>query len=273
MARGNPLVQINPDEERFNYQRFVDNLGNSLFDLENIQRRSSLYPNNDNIYGTGEYSSARHRSASARASDKIANLFNIVNPLMPQPVSEFLGDTGAFIGGLGVEGVGSLKDYAMSGFKDRNYLDAAMADIKDNYIGTYGTGYGEPTRNIVDQAFYDNGYILKNNNIFNARQLDFEPVELGLPRIQNPHPVPSSRNVEVIGLGISPNEVNQPGNPQINLPIPPTPPAFVPPQPTSVSVVSSGPPRRSSRMGRTTRPAVGTSRNYGVTGKRIVGGR
>lgn len=273
MARGNPLVQINPDEERFNYQRFVDNLGNNLFDLEGIKRRSSLYPNNDNMYGTGEYSSARHRSASARASDKIANLFNIVNPFMPQPVREFVGDTGAFIGGLGVEGMGSLKDYAMSGFKDRNYLDAAVADIKDNYIGTYGTGYGEPTRNIVDQAFYDNGYILPNNNIFNARQLDFDPVEIGLPRINNPHPVaqpvggvtvspppPRVAGPQNFNSGLDP--VNQPSNYE-----------YTKPQPTSVSVVSSGPPRRSSKIGRTTRPAVGTSRNYGVTGRRVVGGR
>jgi hypothetical protein len=269
MARGNPLVTINPDEERFNYQRFVNNLGNSLFDLEGIKRRSSLYPNNDNAYGTGEYSSARHRSASARASDKIANLFNIVNPFMPQPVREFVGDTGAFIGGLGVEGMGSLKDYAMSGFKDRNYLDAAVADIKDNYIGTYGTGYGEPTRNIVDQAFYDNGYILPNNNIFNARQLDFQPTNMGLPNIQNPHP----RAIDIPEYGQQTNDdprrIEQIIQSTEPVPVPvPTP--YVPPQPTSISTVSSGPPRRSSRGGRT-RP--GASRNYGVTGRRVVGGR
>ena len=113
---------------------------------------------------------------------------------------------------------------------------------------------------------------MPNNNIFNARQLDFEPVELGLPRINNPHPVaepvtvspppppPRVAGPQNFNSGLDP--VNQPSNYE-----------YTKPQPTSVSVVSSGPPRRSSKIGRTTRPAVGTSRNYGVTGRRVVGGR
>jgi hypothetical protein len=152
------------------YQSIINNLGNSIFDLDNIAQYSSNFPedwrtNPIGSYGVGMQSDARHQAASARASDKFNDMLNF--SLVPRPLQGLLSDSVSFAGGVGVEGVGSFKDWIMSGFKDKNYLEAAKQDIISDWKGTFGTPYGTPTRDIMNNVYNSNGY-----NIFNKGTID-----------------------------------------------------------------------------------------------------
>ena len=155
------------------YQEMINNLGNSIFDLDTISQYSSNFPddwdtNPIGSYGVGMQSDARHQASSARASDKFNDMLNF--SLVPRPVQGLLSDSLSFAGGLGIEGVGSFKDWIMSGFKDKNYLEAAKQDVMSNWKGTFGTPYGTPTKDIMNDVYNSNGYLLNNaRNIFNNK--------------------------------------------------------------------------------------------------------
>ena len=169
------------------YQEMINNLGNSIFDLDTISQYSSNFPddwdtNPIGSYGVGMQSDARHQASSARASDKFNDMLNF--SFVPRPVQGLLSDSLSFAGGLGIEGVGSFKDWIMSGFKDKNYLEAAKQDVMSNWKGTFGTPYGTPTKDIMNDVYNSNGYMLNTTpNIFNQGSLNAQnrvPVPQGL---------------------------------------------------------------------------------------------
>jgi hypothetical protein len=169
------------------YQSIINSLGNSIFDLDNIAQYSSNFPddwdtNPIGSYGVGMQSDARHQAASARASDKFNDMLNF--SLIPRPVQGLLSDSLSFAGGVGIEGVGSFKDWIMSGFKDKNYLEAAKQDIISDWKGTFGTPYGTPTKDIMNNVYNSNGYMLNTTpNIFNQGSLNAQnrvPIPQGL---------------------------------------------------------------------------------------------
>ena len=154
-------------------------LGNSLFDLDEITRIAAQYPSDPQTnpigtYGVGVQSDAKHQAASARASDMFYDLLKW-NPIIPKAVRGPIADTLSFAGGVGVEGVGSLFDYVKSGFKDKNYLTAAKEDIVSDWKGTFGTDYGTSTANIMNNVYKENNYAPKiNSNIFNQGTIEAE---------------------------------------------------------------------------------------------------
>ena len=154
-------------------------LGNSLFDLDEITRIAAQYPSDPQTnpigtYGVGVQSDAKHHAASARASDMFYDLLKW-NPIIPKAVRGPIADTLSFAGGVGVEGVGSLFDYVKSGFKDKNYLTAAKEDIISDWKGTFGTDYGVSTADIMNNVYKENNYTPKSNlNIFNSN-MQVEP--------------------------------------------------------------------------------------------------
>jgi hypothetical protein len=154
-------------------------LGNSLFDLDEITRIAAQYPSDPQTnpigtYGVGVQSDAKHQAASARASDMFYDILKW-NPIIPKVVRNTMADTLSFAGGTGVEGIGSLFDYVKSGFKDKNYLTAAKEDMASNWKGTFGTDYGTSTADIMNNVYKQNNYAPKSNlNIFNSN-MEVEP--------------------------------------------------------------------------------------------------
>tara|TARA_R100001530_G_scaffold51832_1_gene38390 strand:+ start:25 stop:756 length:732 start_codon:yes stop_codon:yes gene_type:complete len=154
-------------------------LGNSLFDLDEITRIAAQYPSDPQTnpigtYGVGVQSDAKHQAASARASDMFYDMLGATQ-LIPRVIRNPIADTLSFAGGVGVEGIGSLLDYAKSGFKDKNYLTAAKEDIISDWKGTFGTDYGTSTADIMNNVYKENNYTPKSNlNIFNSN-MQVEP--------------------------------------------------------------------------------------------------
>ena len=159
------------------YQQMIDNLGNSFFDTNTIMNMESNFPSDPNTnpigtYGVGMNSDARHQAASARASDKFKDALNFM-PWIPSALRGPIADTVSLAGGAGNELVGSLFDWAKSGFQDPHYLTAAKEDMVSNFKGTFGTKYGVPTNEIMEKVYAENGYLLnKTPNIFNQGTLD-----------------------------------------------------------------------------------------------------
>ena len=142
------------DEQIPYFQNFVPSISNAV-GLDNIRNTINnqkgqfvnagmAYPTDD-VYGTGIPSSARHQAASAAASDFVGKNLNYY---LPGKISSFLGDTASFASGLGAEVMpsGSLWNFVTGGF-DTDYLKAGIADIKDNWTGSFGT---EPSTSIDD---------------------------------------------------------------------------------------------------------------------------
>ena len=159
------------------YQQMIDNLGNSFFDTNTIMNMESNFPSDPNTnpigtYGVGMNSDARHQAASARASDKFKDALNFM-PWIRSALRGPIADTVSLAGGAGNELVGSLFDWAKSGFQDPHYLTAAKEDMVSNFKGTFGTKYGVPTNEIMEKVYAENGYLLnKTPNIFNQGTLD-----------------------------------------------------------------------------------------------------
>ena len=238
----------------FDYQQSVNNLRDSIFDTDTIAKIASQYPSDPQTnpigtYGVGVQSDAKHQAASARASDKFNDMLNFTP--IPRPIHGLLSDSISLAGGAGVEAIGSLKDYAMSGFKDKNYLTAAKEDMISDWKGTFGTDYGTSTADIMNNVYKQNNYAPKpNSNIFNSN--------MQLNPTANPQ-----------GPAGFTQPITQPVTQPVTQPITqPTTPAYQPPvQPTvqrRVNNVSPG-------WGNSRR--AGTSKNYGVTGRRVTGGR
>ena len=165
-------------------------LGNNIFDLDNISSIASQYPEDVNTnpigsYGVGVQSDAKHRAASARASDAFYDMMGYT-PLrfLPKSFKEPIADTYSLAGGTGVELIGSLFDYAKSGFKDKNYLTAAKEDLVSDYKGSFGTPYGTSTADIMNNVYKENNYNTKYDNIFNAGTIDVEDYSTTQQRVQ-----------------------------------------------------------------------------------------
>jgi len=157
------------------YQQMVDSLGNNLFDLDNILKIQGQYPadpqtNPIGTYGVGVQSDAKHQAASARASDKFKDMMKY--SFIPKQYQGFLADSFSLMGGAGVEALGSFGKYALSGFKDKNYLTAAKEDMISDFKGTFGTDYGTSTADIMDKVYKENNYNTKYDNIFNQGTID-----------------------------------------------------------------------------------------------------
>ena len=157
------------------YQQMVDSLGNNLFDLDSILKIQGQYPadpqtNPIGTYGVGVQSDAKHQAASARASDKFKDMMKY--SFIPKQYQGFLADSFSLMGGAGVEALGSFGKYALSGFKDKNYLTAAKEDMISDFKGTFGTDYGTSTADIMDKVYKENNYNTKYDNIFNQGTID-----------------------------------------------------------------------------------------------------
>jgi hypothetical protein len=153
-------------------------LGGNLFGIDEIAKIASQYPEDVNTnpigsYGVGVQSDAKHRAASARASDMFYDMLGYT-PLrgLPESFKEPMADTMSLVGGGAVELGGSLFDWAKSGFKDNNYLTAAKEDIISDYKGSFGTPYGTSISDVMDNVYKENNYTTKYDNIFNQGTID-----------------------------------------------------------------------------------------------------
>ena len=262
------------------WQSKMYQLGNSLFDLDEITQIAAQYPSDPQTnpigtYGVGVQSDAKHQAASARASDMFYDMLKW-NPIIPKVVRNPIADTLSFAGGVGVEGVGSFKDYVMSGFKDKNYLTAAKEDIISDWKGTYGTDYGASTADIMNNVYKQNNYAPKaNSNIFNSN-MQVEPTYRDTSR--------NSYLLDNVQPAVQPITTTEPTIFEPTTPVTQPPAATTwtpPPTPTQRNVTKFSPTRstaiKGGRGGRGNvggnRMKAGTSKNYGVTGRRVTGGR
>ena len=165
-------------------------MGSNLFGLDEISKIASQYPEDVNTnpigsYGVGVQSDAKHQAASARASDMFYDMMGYTPfRFLPKSFKEPLADTCSLAGGTGVELIGSLFDYAKSGFKDKNYLTAAKEDLVSDYKGSFGTPYGTSTSDVMNNVYKENNYNTKYDNLFNSSNMNVEDYSTTQQRVQ-----------------------------------------------------------------------------------------
>ena len=276
MARGNPLVtpSIFDEESNISLGSLYKNTKNKIVDQATKRKEIDAYMNErgryfsdagvyvpefgEDQYGAGVGSSARHQAAAASTSDYLANLLDYT-PF--RPISGFMGDVGSFGAGALQEVKGSLFDYGKSiadGNIDNNYLGAFAQDMKDNFVGSFltprYTGYMDVVDKVykrptaIAEAMIANGPTAKqiNDSLAMDSQLmqqtvgDFSKPTAVTPTTPPPPPTPTQRNVTKFS-------------------------------PTRSTAIKGGRGGRGNVGGNSMK--AGSSRNYGVTGRRVVGGR
>lgn len=268
MARGNPLVapSIFDEELGINLGNLYKSTKSKILDQATKRKEIDAYMDErgryfsdagvyvpefgEDQYGAGVGSSARHQAAAASTSDYLANLLDYT-PL--RPVSGFMGDVGSFGAGALQELKGSLFDYGKSiadGNVDNNYLGAFAQDMKDNFVGSFLTPRYTGYMDVIDKVYE-------------------RPTAIAEAMIASG---PTAKQVND-SLAMDSQLMNQTKgdfSKSFEMP-PPRPPTVSKFSPTRSTAIKGGRGGRGN-VGRNSTKA-GSSRNYGVTGRRIVGGR
>ena len=122
-------------------------LGGVMQGLVNQPELTSL----ENQYGAGAAgnpSIARHASAASNVSDNIANFLKARSSPTPGPISEFVGDVGAW-------GLGAFRELegAYRSLKGEAPWSDTWEDIKANTLGSFGTPYGKTSKDIYADVY------------------------------------------------------------------------------------------------------------------------
>jgi len=142
---------VNDATDRYSNRDYINSITDSF-------KQTGVYPGEyeDNAYGEGRESTARHVAAASNTSDYVADLIGKVPFLNTTKYPSLIGDVASFGAGTIGEVKGSLFDFGKSvadGNMDTNYLSAFGQDMKDNFVGTFLTERNADPKELIDKAF------------------------------------------------------------------------------------------------------------------------
>ena len=142
---------VNDATDRYTNRDYIKSLTDSF-------KKTGVYAGEyeDNIYGQGLESSARHIAAASNTSDYVADLISKIPGLNKRNYPSFIGDVASFGAGTIGEVKGSLFDFGKSvadGNMDTNYLSAFGQDMKDNFVGSFLTERNADSEELIDKTF------------------------------------------------------------------------------------------------------------------------
>jgi len=231
---------VNDATDRYSNRDYINSITDSF-------KQTGVYPGEykDNLYGEGRESTARHVAAASNTSDYVADLIGKVPFLNKTKYPSLIGDVASFGAGTIGEVKGSLFDFGKSvadGNMDTNYLSAFGQDMKDNFVGTFLTKRNADPKELIDKAF-ERPSLVEQEIIKTDKQ-------------------------NAILKDQSRRQQGQTSKPPLSVVTPQTPKV-----PKQAGMMTSGPSRRSSRVGRKKAVAKPSRSNYSRTYSRLVGKR